>query len=70
MNQENLSLAQSLPLEIARVRDKVLPVYRRRGDHNMVRLTQLLLDWSKQAIADKNIFRMLSLNEQLKAQGR
>lgn len=70
MAQENLSLAQSLPLEITRVRDRVLPVYQRRGDHNMARSIQLLLGWAQQAIADKDIFKMLSLNEQLKAYGR
>lgn len=70
MTQVNMSLAQSLPLEIIRVRDKVLPVYKRRGDHNMVRSLQLSIDWAEQATAAKDVFKMLSLNEQLKVCGR
>lgn len=68
MSTESRSLVEALPLEMARVRDDVMPVYREIGAAGAMALTMMRmdLDAAAKAMAEGNVIGMMHAYESLK----
>ena len=63
-----MTLGESLPLEMARVRDKIMPAYLEIGDSGFWALTLMrkALDDAAKAMAEGDVVAMIRAHEELK----
>lgn len=63
-----MTLGESLPLEMARVRDEVLPAYQSIGAAGTLALTMMRhdLDEAAKALAEGDCVKMIQVHESLK----
>ncbi len=68
MSEETMSLGTELPMEMARVRDEVIPEYLKIGPTGMFAVTWMrqALDKATKALAEGDVVAMLEAYEELK----
>lgn len=68
MADTNLSLGEALPLEIARVRDEIMPAYQEIGLAGMPALTMMRwdLDRATKAMMEGDVVAMVQVYQSLK----